>query len=190
MLRFLALLMLAGGGWLLYSRAAVAAAANSTEVAMVPTSDGGAIAAPVSGPGAYLAMVKQINAEEFGNWFDPALVMGLMQAESSFDPSAYRFEAALNDASYGLMQVLYSTARDRGYSGAPEGLYDPMTNIRIGMRQLKWSWDYLSTRMRGLSELQWISSYNAGVGYVAKGGSRALYYSRVAGYRDAWKGRV
>lgn len=115
------------------------------------------------------AIIDQVNAEEFGGWFDPADVMAIIEVESSFDPNAYRYEAKLDDASIGLMQVLYRTALDRGLAGGPAALYDPALNIRIGMRQLKWSFDYLADRGGAPTTDQWIGSYNAGVGNALKG---------------------
>jgi soluble lytic murein transglycosylase-like protein len=186
MLKLLGLGLLAAA-FVLWRRSAEAAVTVPGDLSADPASPSVAVPA---GPLGFLALVHQINQQQFGGWFDPALVMGVMQAESSFNPRAYRAEPQINDASYGLMQVLYSTAKDRGFSGAPEGLYDPATNIALGMAQLKWSFDYLSTYIGTPTEIQWLSSYNAGVGYVRNGGSRLLYATKVAGYRDGWRGKV
>lgn len=161
-----------------------AQAAQAAPVAVDPVT-----AAP-SSPSGFLGIVMQVNADEFGRWFDPALVMAVMQIESAFKPLAYRAEPHINDASYGLMQVLYSTAVDRGFGGPAEGLYDPETNIRIGMRHLKWSHDYLAQRMPGFTELHWISSYNGGVGAVSRGWTNAGYYARFQTARRSWAARV
>jgi soluble lytic murein transglycosylase-like protein len=61
-----------------------------------------------------------------------AWLKGIAQAESSLNPRAYRYEAKINDASYGLMQILYGTAKGLGYDGPAEGLYDPDTNVALG----------------------------------------------------------
>lgn len=136
-------------------------------------------------PAQVRALVDKVNAEEFGGWFDPALVMGIIATESSFRPNVHRLERNVwgpgkDDASIGLMQPLLAVARDRGFIGAPGALYDPETNIRIGMRHLKWSYDFLSRRLGAAPTMaQWISSYNAGVGYVSKGGLRLAYVGKV-----------
>ncbi|TAN55364.1 MAG: lytic transglycosylase domain-containing protein [Magnetospirillum sp.] len=145
-----------------------------------------------SGAGAdVVALVQQINAVEFGGWFDPADVLAVIQIESSFQPTAYRAEPQIGDASYGLMQVLYSTASDRGYGGDPAGLFDPEVNIRIGMAQLLWSWQFLSSRMRAApSKEQWIGSYNAGVGNALKGYVPWGYVAKWTAARLAWAGRL
>lgn len=72
-----------------------------------------------------------------------ALIKGLIGAESAFDPSATRGEPQLGDASIGLMQVLYSTAKGLGYPGPVgdrtklTGLYAPATNIYYGARLIR-----------------------------------------------------
>ncbi len=183
MLRALAVMGLAGLAWVMWSRAAAAAVAMPE--ATMPDNQSGF---DFSTPKGIAAAVRFVNDAEFGGWFDPAMVMGVIATESSYRVMAYRAEPQINDASYGLMQVLYSTARDRGYDGPPEGLYDPLTNIRIGMAHLKWSFDYLSQRMGAVSEAQWLSSYNAGVGYVMRGGNRAAYVNKVQSNRASWIG--
>jgi len=114
-------------------------------------------------------IVEFVNETEFGGWFSVNDVMAIIQIESSFYPDAKRYEAKLNDASLGLMQILLSTARDRGFSGGPAGLFDPLTNVRLGMAQLKWSYDYLENRLGYPPPVDmWIGSYNAGVGNALK----------------------
>lgn len=74
-----------------------------------------------------------------------AFVKGVIASESAFNPRAVRGEAHLGDASHGLMQLLYSTAKVVGYAGALPteddrqkllGLYHPATNITLGTRLL------------------------------------------------------
>jgi soluble lytic murein transglycosylase-like protein len=64
-------------------------------------------------------------------------IRAVIDTESSGNPNAYRYEAKLKDASYGLMQILYSTAKGLGYVGPPAGLYDPSINIDLGARLLR-----------------------------------------------------
>lgn len=63
-------------------------------------------------------------------------VAAVIETESGGDPRAYRAEPQLQDASRGLMQLLYSTASGLGYGGVPDGLYDPDTNIFFGTKLL------------------------------------------------------
>lgn len=64
----------------------------------------------------------------------PDWIQGFISIESNWNPNAYRAEPQINDASYGLMQLLYSTAQGLGYSGDASGLYDPATNIDLGTK--------------------------------------------------------
>ncbi len=65
-----------------------------------------------------------------------AWIKAVIGTESGFDPDAYRAEPQIDDASYGLMQLLYRTAQGLGYSGPPEGLFEPRTNIMLGAKLL------------------------------------------------------
>lgn len=131
-----------------------------------------------------LAMINRINAE-FATWFDPLDVLAIIEIESSFNPDSYRYEKHIGDASIGLMQILYQTARDRGFTQGPAGLFDPETNIRYGMRQLKWSHDYLAGKFGTKPRLdQWIGSYNAGVGNVLRGNIPTGYVQKWVKARD------
>lgn len=151
---------------------------------------GGAMTRRYLAHGDVIEIIERINASEFGGWFDVADVMAVIQIESSFDATAYRAEPQISDASRGLMQVLLMVARDRGYHGEPEGLFDPETNIRIGMAHLKWSFDYLENRRGSVSEMEWISSYNAGVGFVSRGGLRVDYFNKWQAARSTWRARL
>jgi soluble lytic murein transglycosylase-like protein len=68
------------------------------------------------------------------------LIKAVIMTESSFNPNAYRAEPAINDGSYGLMQLLFRTAVWLGVlpndpSRAKE-LFDPVKNIDGGTRLL------------------------------------------------------
>lgn len=66
-------------------------------------------------------------------WGVPELwIKAFIMTESSGDPNAFRAEPKINDASYGLMQLLYRTAQGLGYSGDASGLFDPAVNIDLG----------------------------------------------------------
>lgn len=97
-----------------------------------------------------------------------------------FDRMAYRYEPHLGTASYGVMQVLETTARDRGLKGDPKQMYDPYVGVLFGCRQLKWTRDYLNStigkknikignrRANGITREATVSdvlmAYNGGVG--------------------------
>ena len=82
-------------------------------------------------------MYDDLIASAADTYFVPeSWIRAVIQVESSWNPSAFRAEPAINDASYGLMQLLSTTARGLGYSGDPTGLYDPATNIALGAELL------------------------------------------------------
>lgn len=61
-------------------------------------------------------------------------VRAVIETESSWNPNAHN--ASDPTGAYGLMQILYRTAQALGYSGPPEGLYDPALNIDLGTKLL------------------------------------------------------
>ncbi|HEY1503724.1 MAG TPA: transglycosylase SLT domain-containing protein [Stellaceae bacterium] len=116
--------------------------------------------------------------------FDPALILGFVQTESSFNERAFRIDR--NGGSYGLMQLDLSTARDRGYPGDAFGLYDPKTNIHYGVAQLRWINRYLASYSAvGLQSM--IAAYNEGVGRVVKGNPDPRYVASVIASRDRFR---
>jgi len=48
-----------------------------------------------------------------------------------------RYEAHLEDYSFGPAQILYGTAKDLGYAGDPKGLNDPMTSSLWGYQLMR-----------------------------------------------------
>lgn len=196
MFRLLGFMLIAYGGYLLMVKRPAMAAGS---VGAVPDPGAGWMPAPSPSGGAALPsyagayadvvdLVRGVNDGVFGGWFDPADVLAVIEVESGFNPMAYRAEPQIGDASYGLMQTLYSTACDRGYAGPPEGLYDPAVSVQVGMAQLRWCWDYLSSRRGGPpSAAEWIGSYNAGVGNALKGYVPTGYVSRWSAARSRWK---
>lgn len=102
----------------------------------------------------YDALIVEITG---GTWGTVLLVKAIICQESAWNPDAVRYEPRLADASRGLMQILFGTARWMGYPGEPDGLYDPRANITYGVAYLS----YLSTRYPGrLPDI--VSAYNGG----------------------------
>ncbi|HUZ71603.1 MAG TPA: transglycosylase SLT domain-containing protein [Stellaceae bacterium] len=118
---------------------------------------------------------------------DVALILAVIEEESSFEPRAFR--ADRNGGSFGLMQLDVPTARDRGFTGAPDALYDPATNIRFGVAQLNWIADYLKSRS-AYSVGSVIAGYNEGVGNVMRGNPDPRYVARVTEFRRQWQLRL
>lgn len=114
---------------------------------------------------------------------DPDLVEAIVWQESSGVPSAYRFEPAYWEryckedpkfadeeprrvaASYGLMQLMYPTAVELGYTGTPEGLFEIPVNLDLGCKLLA----KLLHRYGGQRILA-LAAYNGGPGGVTRPG--------------------
>jgi soluble lytic murein transglycosylase-like protein len=109
---------------------------------------------------------------------DPQLVEAVVLQESAGKADAFRQEPAFWSrycardprfadeeprriaSSYGLMQVMYTTALDHGYAGAPEGLFDIPTNLDIGCRILA------KLKRRFTTPDLYLAAYNGGPGGV------------------------
>lgn len=65
-------------------------------------------------------------------------IKAVIGTESSFRPTAYNPESpeSQKDDSYGLMGVSLRTARALGFTGDPQVLFDPATNIDLGSKLL------------------------------------------------------
>lgn len=92
---------------------------------------------------------------------DPQLIFATIMIESGGDTFAIRHEPRLNDASYGLGQLLYSTAKAIGFSGAPSELFDPEININLIAKYHKQNLN----RNPELSPEQLTIAYNTGSPY-------------------------
>ena len=73
-----------------------------------------------------------LSAQKYG--VPPELIMGHIKQESGFNPSAYRGEPQINDASYGMMQMLLKTAKGLDPNATVEKLYTPEYSIDLGTR--------------------------------------------------------
>jgi soluble lytic murein transglycosylase len=94
---------------------------------------------------------------------DPALVAGVIYAESKFDERARSSQGAV-----GLMQVLPQTAdqiadESGGVTFTAADLEDPRVNVRYGCYYLRHALDAYDGDVRAA-----VASYNAGMGAVAE----------------------
>jgi soluble lytic murein transglycosylase-like protein len=126
--------------------------------------------------GAAVQFAEIINGAAARYGLPPAIVAGVVAAESAFNPNAYRPEPTIGDGSRGLMQLLFRTARALGYTGAPAGLYDPATNVNLGAKHLRELYD--TARLSGplVTDFEaWtraLSAYNAGFSTVRPGDAK------------------
>jgi hypothetical protein len=135
---------------------------------------------------AALAAFDKVNADSFKGWFLRSSGMAFMEVESDFDPEAFRQEPS-GVASYGLMQVLDTTASGLGLTGDPEQMFDPETGIFYGLKYAAQGWNFLTTHLgRSPTLTEWCEGYNEGYGAVAQG-RRDLHYSdKWLAARDRW----
>lgn len=118
-------------------------------------------AASVKLTAAKLRMLHDLNA-------DPMMVAAMVSIESRYNPGAKRYEAHLNDSSYGLMQTMLKTAQwlhGLGYKGkdypTAKTLVDGETSLYFGMAYI----DYLAKYKGKARDERWIvESYNGGPG--------------------------
>ena len=104
-------------------------------------------------------------ASKYG--IEPAWVKAHIQAESNWDVNASRYEAHLNDTSWGLMQVLLKTAKWilGNENLAIQELIKPDINISAGAK-------YLSTLLAKYGNVRdALAAYNAGSPRRNKDGS-------------------
>jgi soluble lytic murein transglycosylase-like protein len=124
---------------------------------------------------------------EIGNRYgiEPALIKGVIKTESNWDVNASRFEAHKEDASWGLMQVMLSTARKvlNNPNLTTTQLINPKTNIEAGTKILAENWN----RWGNLSDA--IAAYNAGSPRLGKDGKyvNKEYVNKVLSNYETYK---
>lgn len=129
-----------------------------------------------AGTGAYDSMIEQAAAR---NGIDPALLHGLIQQESGYDPNSRSSAGAM-----GLTQLMPQTASSLGVANP----MDPAESIEGGAR-------YLGQLMREFSgnTTDALAAYNAGPGAVKQYGGvppyaeTQSYVTKVMGYAEAWR---
>jgi soluble lytic murein transglycosylase-like protein len=104
---------------------------------------------------------SEINTAATSNGIDPALLKGLVQQESGFDPNARSGAGAV-----GLTQLMPGTAAGLGVTDPT----DPVQSLQAGARYLRQQLD----RFGGDERLA-LAAYNAGPGAVAKYGGVPPY---------------
>lgn len=107
-------------------------------------------------------------ADQYG--IPAPFLAAIVSVESGGDPRAYRAEPQIADASYGLAQLLSSTARALGWRGTdPAELYAPAVNLPLAARYLA---DLL--RQTGGDLAKAASGYNAGLSAKRPGDAKRI----------------
>jgi soluble lytic murein transglycosylase-like protein len=116
-----------------------------------------------------LGSIASRYAEEAG--IPDTLVRAVVRVESDWDQSMTGLAGEI-----GLMQIKPDTARDMGFVGGDEKLYDPDTNIRWGVRYLAEAW-----RLANGDLCQTVLKYNAGHQAAKMTKAATEYCARVRG---------
>lgn len=118
-----------------------------------------------------IPFLELAKAEAKANGIDLALVLAVIQKESSFDPKARSSVGAV-----GLMQLMPATAKWLGLKNTSQ-LTTPAVNIKYGVKYLKYLWDKFADAPSGdispegmnkKTAQMAIAAYNAGQGNVRK----------------------
>jgi soluble lytic murein transglycosylase-like protein len=122
---------------------------------------------------------KEVEAAAKEHGFNPRLIYAICMKESSMDPWAMRFEPGwrwwlapakwarrvrvttrteeiAQQCSWGLMQIMGTVARERGFTGDIPQLCDVKTNLKYGCLQVK----HLFARYSDVRHV--LSAYNTG----------------------------
>ena len=126
---------------------------------------------PDMGKATEIPFLELARAEAAANGMDLALVLAVIQKESSFDPKARSSVGAV-----GLMQLMPATAKWLGLKNTNQ-LTTPAVNIKYGVKYLKYLWDEFADApsadistdgMNKKTAQMAIAAYNAGQGNVRK----------------------
>jgi soluble lytic murein transglycosylase-like protein len=131
----------------------------------------------------------EIEVAAAAHGLDPDLVQAVVEQESSGWASAFRYEQGFWDrylahnpvyryrnphevsASYGLCQVMFTTAVEHGFTGEPWELFAPRTSLEYGCRVLAKLMAWARSQYTGLASKEQaavmrsaLASYNGGKG--------------------------
>ncbi len=156
--------------------AAALQAATTADASSPTAAQNESVAGATGNSGEYDSVIEQA-AERYG--VDPAVLHGLIQQESGFDPNAQSSAGAS-----GLTQLMPGTASSMGVSNP----LNPTESIEGGARYLS----QLMSQFGGNTE-DALAAYNAGPGAVQQYGGippyaeTQSYVSKVLGYAEAYR---
>ena len=109
-------------------------AVNVTRVASAPRVPRQAQRPSLRSAGDHESVKRLINHYAQHHGVPATLAHRIVIRESGYNP------AAMSRLYFGLMQISLPTARQMGYTGAPQGLLDARTNLTYGMAYLANAW--------------------------------------------------
>ncbi len=104
-----------------------------------------------------------------------ALADAVAMVETGYNPGAVGSSGEI-----GLMQVMPATARQLGFTGSTGELFQPATNIRLGVAYLARAWS-----MAGGNVCRALTKYRAGLGEEVSSPLSITYCARAMGWLDA-----
>lgn len=121
---------------------------------------------------------------------DPYMLLAMAKIESNFNPTAFRSEPRLNDASRGLVQILMRTAQDiytrlkARALGEPtaEKLNAPIYSLYMAAAYVNWLRTYGG---KGRSEEWIVRAYNGGPGWENTANAKSMTLNHWNKYRKA-----
>lgn len=122
---------------------------------------------------AYYLPIATAQARALG--LPPEVADAVIRVESGYDPGAVG-----GVGERGLMQVLPSTAAMLGFTGTPDQLADPETNIRLGVRYLARAW-----ALTGGDLCRTLMKYRAGHGEERMSARSVAYCARARAHLAA-----
>ncbi len=128
---------------------------------------------------AIVALVLELAGDQ-----DPALLLGVIEKESRFDPGAVNMQDP-HGGSWGLLQMAAATAADMGVAD-PRALLDPPVAIATGVRYLDWIDGYLRSHGGGGLN-QKIAAWNEGAAAAVSGLPDYPYVAAVAANMTKWR---
>lgn len=130
-------------------------------------------------------IIATISTESSGNpqayRYEPAFYTRYIQNKAAWKSNPYYDSPKRISASYGLMQILYTTAYSVGFRGKPEDLYDPEQNLEVGCAYIASTYQ---VQQHGWDPPKIACAYNAGSIRPTTENAWGLYCH--AGHLDRW----
>ncbi|GAK60019.1 hypothetical protein U27_07006 [Candidatus Vecturithrix granuli] len=131
------------------------------------------------------AIIATISTESSGNpqayRYEPAFYTRYIQNKAEWKNNPYSASPKRISASYGLMQIMYTTAYNVGFRGKPEDLYDPQQNLDVGCAYIASAYQ---VKQHGWDPPKIACAYNAGSVRPTTENAWGMYCH--AGHLDRW----
>ena len=131
------------------------------------------------------AIIATISTESSGNpqayRYEPAFYTRYIQGKAEWKSNPYYASPKRISASYGLVQIMYTTAYSVGFRGKPEDLYDPQQNLDAGCAYIASAYQI---KQHGWDPPKIACAYNAGSVRPTTANAWGMYCH--LGHLDRW----